>query len=57
MLDMLYEEFIDDDIVMSVVDGDIDDIIDAEEDLLSDNISDSDAIDIVMGEDDTVYSD
>jgi hypothetical protein len=57
MLDMLYEEFIDDDIVMSVVDSDIDDIIDAEEDLLSDNISDSDAIDIVMGEDDLLSDD
>lgn len=52
LFDMIDEECIDDDIVMSVVDSDIDDIVDAEDDLLADSISDSDAIDIVMNEED-----
>ena len=51
-MSLIDEEFLDDDLVMSVIDGDIDDEVDAEEDLLNDSISDSDAIDIVMGEED-----
>lgn len=52
MFDIIDEDFIDDDIVMAVVDQDIDDELDADEDLMNDCISDSDAIDIVMGAED-----
>jgi hypothetical protein len=50
------EDFIEDDeVAMAVVDSDIDDIMCAEDDLLGDgSISDSDAIDIVMDEEDTM---
>jgi hypothetical protein len=44
------DDLLDDDITMSMVDEEIDECDDAEEDLLNDDISDSDAIDIVMGD-------
>lgn len=53
MFDFIDEDF-NDDLAMSVVDQDIDDCEDAEDDLMADGISDSDAIDMVMGDDDDV---
>lgn len=50
---LIDEEFVDDDILMDLVDQDIEDHEDAEDDMLDgEGISDSEAIDIVMGEED-----
>jgi len=50
--DIINEEMYDDDIVLSIVDDEIDDIEDAEEDLLTDGDGDSDAVDAVLLGDD-----